>query len=43
VAQAAADSISSKPAVLTQSRICKKKGAIIIGLVFSLEPSATSF
>jgi hypothetical protein len=42
VAQAAADSISSKPTALTQSRSCKKS-AIIIGLVFSLEPSATSF
>jgi hypothetical protein len=42
VAQAAADSISSKPAALTQSRICKKS-AIIISLVFSLAASSTSF
>jgi hypothetical protein len=41
VAQAAADSISTKPAALTQSRGCKKSA--IIGLVFSLAPSAASF
>jgi hypothetical protein len=39
VAQAAADSISSKPAVWTQSRNCKKI-AIIIGLVVSLFSTA---
>jgi hypothetical protein len=36
VAQAAADSISNKPAALTQSCSCKKS-AIIIGLVLKLD------